>query len=255
MALVGRKTAVRITRRQAVGAICTGCAAVVGRRSWAFGTDAGGCWLAPPDGGADPTLAQLSFSTGNLQTDRLLGRALVRLATTFQVRPGFVFYDDARGMNALATPTTLVPNYVGTVLFGRRLYERTRSMDINGMTTIAVCAHEFGHIAQFSLGLREPLERRHPTVKLVELHADFMAGYFIADRKREFPELDIQGAGAMFDDLGDTDFGEKTHHGTSAERVGAIEAGYAFGRGRAADVTEAARAGAQFIISRYAATP
>lgn len=245
----------RITRRQAVGAICACCASAIGRRSWAFGADAGGCWLAVPEGGADKILGTLTFSTGNEQTDRLLGLALLRLHTLFQVSPGFAFYDDSRGMNALAMPQTVLRDSLGTVLFGRNLYALTRARDINGMTMIAVCAHEFGHIVQFSLGLKPDLDRRHPTLKVTELHADFMAGYFIADRKREFPQLDLQGAGAMFNDLGDTNFGDKNHHGTAAERVAAIEAGYKFGRDRAPEVAEAAHVGAQFVISRFSATP
>ena len=44
-------------------------------------------------------------SSGDLETDKFLGLALLRLATTFEIAPGFGFYDDSAGENAFATPT------------------------------------------------------------------------------------------------------------------------------------------------------
>lgn len=53
-----------------------------------------------------------------------------------------------------------------------------------GMAVLAVCAHEFGHIAQFRAGVRDRLLRGQRTVKRMELHADLLSGYFLGYRKR-----------------------------------------------------------------------
>jgi predicted metalloprotease len=172
----------------------------------------------------------------------------LRIATKFKVNPGFAFYDDHRTPNAFATPRTVLPDSRGTVLMGMRLFGQCMSNHHDdGMTVIAICAHEFGHLHQMQSDYNARLTRLDKTVKPVELHADFLAGYFLAGRKEEHPDLDLHTVGANFDRMGDTDFNSPQHHGTAQERIAAITAGYRFGRSGEHDIDEAARAGVELV--------
>lgn len=219
----------------------------------------GGCCLTAPvaqlglrtealAASGDEHEVKLYPSSGDRVLDKFLGKGLARLATSFQIQPGFGFYDDSDAPNALATKDTLVEGTWGTVLMGMTLFRRRLAEGHDdGMTVIAVCAHEFGHIHQMRAGYHAQLARLDRTTKPIELHADFLAGYFLGLRKQEVPELNLQGVGAAYERLGDTHFGARQHHGTSAERIASIEAGYAFGHEGRRDIAAAANAGAQFI--------
>jgi len=81
----------------------------------------------------------------------------------------------------------------------------------------------------------------------VELHADYLAGFFLSARKRENPNLPLQNVGRHYETLGDTNYMSRTHHGTAQERVAAIEGGYFFGQSGTRTIAQAAEAGAQFV--------
>src|SRR5262249_32277702 len=140
--------------------------------------------------------------------DHYLGRALSRLAEQFEVYPGFAFFDDHEGENAFAQPETKISGTNGTVCFGLNLFRHTlQGFHDEGMAVIAVCAHEFGHIYQYYSGFYDKLTKDLglSAVKLVELQADYLAGYYLAGRKASNSSLDLQGAGALFEKLGDVD--------------------------------------------------
>jgi len=192
---------------------------------------------------------QLLSSSGDPDTDKFLGLALVRLATTFEVAPGFAFYDDREGKNAYATPDILSNEKgFGTVLIGENLFRELMGTDHFGMTVLAVCAHEFGHIHQMQQGYMTSLQVLDRTAKPVELHADFLAGYFLALRKVDHPELDLQSVGAVYQTIGDTAFTSPKHHGTSEERSAAITAGFMQGRS-GGNISQAALAGMTYVKS------
>ena len=88
---------------------------------------------------------------------------------------------------------------------------------------------------------------RVKSVKLVELHADYLAGFFLANRKREHPTLSLQNVGRTFERFGDTNFGHWRHHGTPEERIAALEAGYFKGKSTHSTVMQAAELGAAFV--------
>jgi hypothetical protein len=184
-------------------------------------------------------------SSGDPELDRFLGRALARLATTFKVHPGFAFYDGRA--DAFATDRTLLPDTRGTVLMKREFYTGKMRLPDHGMTVIAVCAHEFGHIYQYQHGYKDRLARLDRTHKPIELHADFLAGFFLALRKKDYPDLDLQSVGKTFYEFGDNDVDDRDHHGTSDERIAAVTAGYDFGRSGDHDIDEAAQAGAEWV--------
>ena len=138
-----------------------------------------------------------AFNADNYD-DRL--RRLVKvLVNDFGVEPGFSFYDDGDGANALATPARLTENAGpdGTVLIGAHLLvsEGKRScegalrpnpkpneglwdmqrLDECRWTRVVVedfiMAHEFAHILQYKKGMKPDGPWQ------MELHADFLAGW------------------------------------------------------------------------------
>lgn len=251
---------VMITRR---GVLCGAASVLLATMSWPAAAHVtgyrGGCclhhlkapWLRQSLGGlvaASPGDIRIVRSSGDPETDQFLGRGLLRIATTLKVDPGFAFYDDYRSPNAFATPASVLPDTRGTVLKGMRLFSQHMANDgDNGMTVIAICAHEFGHIHQMRSTYQDRLSGLDETVKPIELHADFLSGYFLAGRKEEHPDLDLQTVGATFYRIGDTDFNLPQHHGTPQERIAAITGGYRFGRSKHHDIDEAARAGLELV--------
>jgi hypothetical protein len=197
------------------------------------------------DSDADP---EIYTSSGDTETDHVLGLALRRLAETFRVSPGFAFFDDSRGHNAFATERSLLKGGERTVMMGKGLFiEQMREDHDMGTTVIAICAHEFGHIYQFAYGQHARLAELDRTVRPIELHADFLAGYYLALRHNAKAQLDLQAVGRVFYELGDTDFNDRGHHGTPEERSRAITGGYAFGKDRDADIDDASRAGVALV--------
>jgi predicted metalloprotease len=89
----------------------------------------------------------------------------------------------------------------------------------------AVCAHEFGHVVQYRLGLARQLAMPNGEVKRLELHADFLAGYFAGRRKLENSGFPAAAFAATQDRFGDIAFNAPDHHGTSRERGAAVVAG------------------------------
>ena len=94
----------------------------------------GGCWLV----GSRATAAlqkatqvnrfasgseRMEPRSGNSALDRALARSLANISRTFNVLPGFSFYDDSGSPNAQATSEVLLGNTDGTVLFGLSLLQ------------------------------------------------------------------------------------------------------------------------------------
>lgn len=192
---------------------------------------------------------QLIDSTGDSKLDAALGKALVRLAGTFGERPGFGFYNDFGAPNAKASSETMVTGTWGTVIFGQTMFRDllTRNND-QGMAVLAVAAHEFGHVAQFRSGMDRKLLRNQSTVKRVELHADYLAGYFLGVRKKRDPSISVWAAGHAIYKIGDYQFNNPNHHGTPEERIAAAESGYALGIA-GQSYPSAFKAGAEYVLA------
>jgi hypothetical protein len=253
MSIMSRRTFLRSAAAAAVAPVATRVLPAAGRQILSCG-----CCLRTRDVpavalsgsgmvAATPDATAFAYSSGDPTTDQFLGRALLRLATTFKVRPGFAFFDDQRSPNAFATPETLLPDTSGTVIMGKRLFSENMGHDDDGMTIIAICAHEYGHIHQFQSGYHDDLQRLDTTVKPVELHADFLAGSFLALRKKEHADLNLLSVGQTFYQLGDTNFNQPQHHGTARERIAAITAGFDLARGGVQDIDQVAKAGIDFV--------
>jgi len=163
--------------------------------------------------------------SGNNDLDYALAQTLSRLADLFHVLPGFAFFNQHPSRQAYATSEPLITNAYGTVLFGRDLlFEMLDRVENPDAAVAAICAHEFGHIVQYSNQL--DLHRNQATVKRTELHADFLAGYYAGMRKlekRDFPAVVFPDT---YEKLGDYAFNDTRHHGRPQERAAAIVRGF-----------------------------
>ena len=189
---------------------------------------------------------RLVDTTGDPTLDRELGREIVTMSGLFQEQPGFGFVRD-RG--AFATQETIVPGTWGTVGFGQVLFEELYSPRDRGLTVLGVLAHEFGHISQMRSGTIGHLEGR--TVKRVELHADFLAGFYIGLRKREDPSLSVRTAGRAFEEIGDNSYYDRNHHGTPEERYYVTEQGFKIGIENRLRYDEVFSWGVEFILDNF----
>jgi hypothetical protein len=89
-----------------------------------------------------------------------------------------------------------------------------------------VLAHETGHIFQTNWNMDNMLSSVNGyVVKYIELHADYMAGAYIAWRQRLKDSAPRQLA-SFFYNIGDQVPDRERHHGTEAERHNAFAAGY-----------------------------
>lgn len=77
---------------------------------------------------SDPMIS----TSGDRKFDEALGRQLVKMASLFDVYPGFGYMQDASGENAFASPETHIANTQGTVLFGLNLLRKTLEMGDGG---------------------------------------------------------------------------------------------------------------------------
>ena len=251
-----------MTRRKALAALLGGPATLLAaQESHALRlSTVRGCLLEPAHfrglrrGGAkffEPG-KRLITTTGDRSLDRNLGRALIRLSELFSERPGFGFVDDSDGANAYATNQTQVRGTWGTVCFGQTLFkDLMERYDDQGLAVMAVAAHEFGHIAQFRSGVDERLLRSQRTVKRMELHADFLSGYFLGVRKRQRPSISVWAAGHTLYRIGDYEFQNPNHHGTPDERVAAAESGFKLGYDEGAEFGRAFSQGVEHILTNF----
>lgn len=238
-----------LNRRTLLG---TGLAAIAlpaaaAGQAWAATDGCSLCRQAAFGGNAVSFSARIATSSGHAETDRFLGAALARLASTFGVSPGFAFFDDGSSPNAFASSDTLVGSGPGTVMMGMRLFGQMMARSDGGVTVIGICAHEFGHIHQMFNGYRDKLLARSTTVRPLELHADFLCGYYMALRKAEHPNLDLGVLARELHNGGDMATTSRQHHGTPQERLGALSAGFRFATEGRPDIARAAEAGFYFV--------
>ena len=175
--------------------------------------------------------ADIDRRSGNDEWDRALDRATIGASEFFGVLPGVGIYDDADEPNALAYDYGIIAGTDGTVAVGQTLMRRalTEGLD-NGVSLVAVLAHEFAHIFQYAHGIDDRLAPDQGPVRLLELHADFYAGLYLSYFRRNTAGVRLFESGRAFEQMGDTRFNEPDHHGASQERVRAIEFGFRVGQ-------------------------
>jgi|1186.fasta_scaffold247300_2 hypothetical protein len=181
-------------------------------------------------------------SSGNSQIDRAMIAELRKILDVLPINPGFKFIDDA-SPNAFAVPDTLVPNTQGTVYIGLNLINEEFASDWGGVAVAGICAHECGHIYQFYNGYSQSLAGA--TALLVELHADYIAGFYLG-RDGSHSREHVQAFARSLFSKGDFNFNSRQHHGTPQQRVQAMTVGYDTGASTA-DVAASIGQGADYV--------
>lgn len=190
-----------------------------------------------------PASVTTHSSSGDPQFDRAMIAELKKILAVFPISPGFKFIDDPKP-NAFATPDTVVPQTRGTVLLGLNLLRAECAQNEFGDVALAgICAHECGHIYQFDNGYQQLLAS--DTAQLTELHADYLAGYYLGRDRTHSMEQVLAFARSLFSH-GDYNFNSPRHHGTPTQRVLAMGQGYLAGYGNL-DLATAARRGADIV--------
>src|SRR5262245_2448852 len=189
-------------------------------------------------------------TTGSADLDHSLIEEMNKQSAFFQFRPAFILYSGGE-RNAAATPDVMphTPGTDGTILYNiEMLKEQLRISKWGGAILAGVIAHEFGHIFQNFTNAMPRLRSLGPTVKFVELHADFLAGFYMAGKDKT---IDVRSYADEFFKIGDYGFTEPDHHGTPEERYFVLKAGYNYRLARPTTrVTDAAKE-AEAVLKEY----
>jgi hypothetical protein len=187
--------------------------------------------------------------SNNPAFDQALAMMLASISKTFHVLPGFGYYDDSNVHNAYANPEDRLNQSDGTVLFGLGLLSEKLQATPSGVQVAAVCAHEFGHIVQFKHNIQPRLGNGVPTVKPIELHADFLAGYFAACYQEANPRFHAEQFAMSQYNGGDTATWDSSHHGTSKERGNAVSTGFESRKRKNLNLNDAIEYGINYVMS------
>lgn len=145
---------------------------------------------------------------------------LKKITAILGISPGFKYIDED---NAYATSDALVGETNGTIFLGVPLLTRLLNKRNGGALVAGVCAHECGHIYQYTKNsLIERLNEKG--VAFAELHADFISGYCL-NKLKIVPAGDIVGFSFQFFDSID-DHHDVDHKGTLTQRAAALAKGF-----------------------------
>ena len=194
--------------------------------------------------GNEPIIA----SSGDREFDYALAQTLSRLTDTFRVLPGFAYYDDFEQPNALASSVARMAKADGTVMFGQRLLKKLHALPEHpDVAVTAVCAHEFGHILQYKLNLEPIILAGQRPVKRLELHADYLAGYYAGCLKLKKPTYPAAVFATQQHSSGDWNVNSPKHHGTPDERAAAIVRGFEVAYRERHNLSDAVQIGVNYV--------
>lgn len=212
-------------------------------------TGVGGCFFSQQSDSAPVQAIKNGVyrtSTGDAKLDAMVSAVLFRAARAYSLNrnayPAFRFIPpNAAGGDGFADDSvSLDANTKGIVALGLGLLMEFQSDEFGVIAFEVIAGHEFGHVFQIRNKHVEPLlAGADGKAKLVELHADFLAGWFMSKRGHLPVEILRYVVDALFS-RGDDLVGEPDHHGTKAERFAAVLQGYL--RGTATDSPEGAAA-------------
>lgn len=178
---------------------------------------------------ATTDLGDVYVNTGWQQLDYAMWEDIGALNRAYGVNVPLYFINDG-SKNAFFAPVRIPsllqldgadPNMqvTGSVFFDATLMKNEfQEGKGSGMSIPAILGHEYAHAMQHANNF--PYQG-----KWAELHADYMAGWFIALRGVFRPQ-DPNRAWVSISEKGDYDFFEKGHHGSPQERAEAFATGY-----------------------------
>ena len=193
-------------------------------------------------------------SSGDKHFDRAYAITLLKLSKTFNVLPSFVFFREKPdvGRNAYASPERLSANSPRDVsmAYGLNLMGDQLKGAYGGIPGIVgVTAHEFGHLLQFRTGIAEQLRLPNGNYFRGELHADYLAGYYLAIRAEENSGFNASEVISTFGMMGDESYNRPGHHGTNAQRLQAISLGYRLYKDNRMNFSDAIQSGLNHVNS------
>lgn len=187
-----------------------------------------------------PSGGYILRSSGYRSLDSIVIQEIINLQSFFQVKVDFFFLQEYYGSNAMYDPRCNY-NCNGSVFLGTKmLYEQLQKE--HGIECVkAILAHEFGHCVQHIMGWKEAGKR-------VELHSDFMAGYYTG-RMYNYDDEQVQSLFSEFYSIGDYNYWSLDHHGTKYERKCAFEEGYYFAKENFSTVVSANSYAIQYVAA------
>jgi hypothetical protein len=162
------------------------------------------------------------------------------------INPGFQY---VQARNAFTTSETVIRGTQGTVWIGIEFVRNLADPANNsgGIAVAGVLAHECAHVFQLaSPDLLKGLMKNRTSAVLAELHADFLAGYYLARKKNVTPES-LTAMQRVFVYQGAYDRKDPNYHGTPGLRGAAMDTGY-FAAKDNKDFREASEIGARYVV-------
>lgn len=191
-------------------------------------------------------------SSGLSRVDQAVASEIPAIKDAFRIDAEFSYINDRYGRNAFAIPRSTPPKAM--VVLGIRMMHLAigssapieagqippRFPSATAGTVAAILAHEWAHVLQF----HRTATTLEPTVRPLELQADYLAGWYMA-RKNVSTIEDVKDLERDFNSFGDDRFTQRNHHGTPEERGEALRSGFALARSGANDIDIAFRKGAE----------
>lgn len=184
----------------------------------------------------------IESSTGNNELDNILFAQKNDLESFFDLNINLSFGTElSQQGNAFFTPYCNRFNCNGEIVLGKYLMV-DQSMKSDSYTRlVAVFAHEFAHGMQHKYGWSGNSKWR-------ELHADYLAGYYLGMTK-SVTESEVISIFNEFYSIGDYNFNDPGHHGTPEERSCAFLQGFKYAYSGNTNVYRAYNAGKNYVIA------
>lgn len=187
--------------------------------------------------------------SGNPQFDDALKAEVERIHQIMPINAGFQY---VKANNAFATDDSIVPETKATVWIGLDLVTRLIKSN-DGISVAGILAHECAHVFQFFQPsartyydqLMELKEAKSTTI-LVELHADFLAGFYLA-KKKGVTHAQIGHFAKTLIEGGSYNFLDRDHHGYPSHRSLSMERGYRAAVQERRSFEQAAQFGVEYV--------
>lgn len=187
-------------------------------------------------------------TSGNVEFDEAIIVELKNIRRVIpSINPGYQY---VKANNSFTTSHSVIRNTKGTVWIGLELVNnlidaRKKDRTAGGTAVAGVLAHECAHIYQINSGIYDRMIKDRANPALVELHADFIAGYYLAYKNGVRPEH-LPMMQGIFVYLSTYDPKDPKYHGTPGLRAAALDAGYFVARDKKRFV-EASEYGEKYV--------
>ena len=184
----------------------------------------------------------LFSSIGDVSTDAFFIATCSELKSLFEVYPN-LFFSEQKGPY-YETSNAFAPR----IVYSKKFYKDQISKSNGKERVKAVLAHEFAHAMQ------RKFEISWIQKKCGELHADYLAGYYIA-QKGIVDNSKLKSFADEFFSAGDTEYDSPDPHGTPEERRCAFLEGYKSAITYNFNIYQAFNCGVEYVRNLYPCKP